>query len=82
MLMAYGFLKNIFEVFEKYKTPIDMISTSEVAVSVTIDNMSHLDQIVDELKLFGSVEVDKDQSIVCIVGDIIKEGKRVCLKGF
>ena len=82
MLMAYGFLKNVFEVFEKYKTPIDMISTSEVAVSVTIDNMRYLDEIVAELKLFGRVEVDKNHSIVCIVGTIIKEERGFASKVF
>lgn len=73
MLNAYGFLKNIFEIFEFFKTPIDMISTSEVAVSLTIDNIRHLQEIVAELKEYGEVEVDKDQTIVCIVGDFIGE---------
>jgi aspartate kinase len=73
MLNAYGFLKNIFEIFEFFKTPIDMISTSEVAVSLTIDNTKHLKEIVSELKEYGEVEVDTDQSIVCIVGDFIAE---------
>lgn len=69
MLLAYGFLRKVFEVFEKYKTPIDMITTSEVAVSVTIDEPKNLDKILNELKGFGIVEVDRDQTIVCIVGD-------------
>jgi aspartate kinase len=73
MLNAYGFLKNIFEIFEFFKTPIDMISTSEVAVSLTIDNTKHLKEIVAELKEYGEVEIDKDQTIVCIVGDFIAE---------
>ena len=73
MLMAYGFLKRVFEVFEKYKTPIDMISTSEVAVSLTIDNTRHLQGILADLLQFGEVDVDQDMSIVCIVGDIIRE---------
>ncbi len=73
MLMAYGFLKRVFEVFEKYKTPIDMISTSEVAVSLTIDNTRHLEGILADLLQFGEVDVDQDMSIVCIVGDIIRE---------
>lgn len=73
MLMAYGFLKRVFEIFEKYKTPIDMISTSEVAVSLTIDNTRHLESILGDLLQFGEVEVDQDMSIVCIVGDIIRE---------
>jgi len=82
MLMAYGFLKNIFEIFEFFKTPIDMISTSEVAVSLSIDNTGKLDDIVRELKEYGEVEVDKDQSIICIVGDIIAEEKGFAAKVF
>lgn len=76
MLMAYGFLRRVFEVFEHHKTPIDMIATSEVAVSLTIDNQTHLSSIETELKKFGSIEVDKDQTIICIVGNRImdKEG--------
>ncbi|WP_207425573.1 aspartate kinase [Pedobacter sp. SYSU D00535] len=69
MLLAYGFLRRVFEVFERYKTPIDMITTSEVAVSVTIDDTKYLDEILKELQDFGSVEVDHDQTIVCVVGD-------------
>lgn len=68
MLMAYGFLRAVFEVFERYRKPIDMITTSEVAVSVTIDNTDDLNQIVDELKTFGHVQVDSELSIVSIVG--------------
>lgn len=68
MLMAYGFLRRVFEVFEQYKTPIDMISTSEVAVSLTIDNTAHLAEIETELKKFGSIEVDTRQTIICLVG--------------
>jgi aspartate kinase len=68
MLMAYGFLRAVFEVFERYRKPIDMITTSEVAVSVTIDNTDELDNIVDELNTFGNVNVDGDLSIVSIVG--------------
>jgi aspartate kinase len=71
MLLAYGFLRKIFEVFEKYKTPIDMITTSEVAVSVTIDNEEHLTEIINELSNFGSIEVEKEQTIVSIVGNEI-----------
>lgn len=77
MLLAYGFLRRIFEIFEKYKTPIDMITTSEVAVSVTIDDLSHLGQITAELEALGSVEVDRNQAIVCIVGNEISETKGV-----
>ncbi len=69
MLLAYGFLRRVFEVFERYKTPIDMITTSEVAVSVTIDDTSYLGEITRELNAFGSVEVDVNQTIVCVVGD-------------
>ncbi|MDR0193986.1 MAG: aspartate kinase [Myroides sp.] len=69
MLLAYGFLRRVFEVFERYKTPIDMITTSEVAVSLTIDNTQYLKEIIEELNYFGNVEVDNDQAIVCIVGD-------------
>src|SRR6478609_2971829 len=76
MLLAYGFLRQVFGVFEKYRTPIDMISTSEVAVSVTIDESKHLEEIVRELKDFGSIDVDKNQTIICIVGNGLaqKEG--------
>jgi len=73
MLLAYGFLRKVFEIFEKYKTPIDMITTSEVAVSVTIDELSHLDLILNELEPLGNVEVDSAQSIICIVGNRIAE---------
>ena len=68
MLLAYGFLRKIFEVFEKYRTPIDMITTSEVAVSLTIDSDQHLSAIIQELAPFGTVEVDKGQTIVSLVG--------------
>ena len=68
MLMAYGFLKQIFEIFEQFETPIDMVTTSEVAVSLTIDDDTHLTPIVVALKTFGEVEVDQAQTIICIVG--------------
>lgn len=74
MLLAYGFLRRLFEVFERYKTPIDMITTSEVAVSLTIEDTKHLDDITHELQDFGRVDVDRDQSIVCVVGDFDQEG--------
>ncbi len=70
MLLAYGFLRSVFEVFERHKTPIDMITTSEVAVSLTIDTDKHLKDIVEELEKFGQVSIDKDQTIICIVGDV------------
>lgn len=69
MLLAYGFLRKIFEVFEKYRTSIDMITTSEVAVSLTIDNIASLENILQELEPFGSIEIDYDQTIVSIVGN-------------
>jgi aspartate kinase len=71
MLLAYGFLRKIFEVFEKYKTPIDMITTSEVAVSVTIDQADHLTEIVRELEPFGTITVTKNQTIISVVGNKI-----------
>ncbi len=75
MLMAYGFLRAVFGIFEKYKTSIDMITTSEVAVSLTIDNDKFLDEILTELEEFGDTEVDKKQTIVCVVGDMASEEK-------
>lgn len=71
MLLAYGFLRKVFEVFEKYKTPIDMVTTSEVAVSVTIDNKTALEAIKKELEALGHVEIDSDQTIISIVGNEI-----------
>lgn len=69
MLMAYGFLRRVFEVFERYKTPIDMITTSEVAVSVTIDDTTYLKEILTDLTDFGTVATDVNQTIICVVGD-------------
>src|SRR5690606_34830963 len=69
MLLAYGFLRRLFQVFERYKTPIDMITTSEVAISLTIDDTKYLVDIERELTDFGSVEIDRNQTIVCVVGD-------------
>ena len=77
MLMAYGFLKKVFEIFEEHKTSIDMITTSEVAVSLTIDNTSKLDEIKNELQSFGNIEVDSDLSIICIAGDLAQNKKGV-----
>lgn len=82
MLLAYGFLRQVFEVFEKHKTSIDMISTSEVAVSVTIDDDKHLSEIVNELKDFGSIDVDKNQTIICIVGNMLAEKEGVLKEVF
>jgi len=69
MLLAYGFMRKIFEVFEAFKTPIDMITTSEVSVSLTIDDATYLDDIVKSLSSIGIVEVEKEQTIICVVGD-------------
>jgi aspartate kinase len=82
MLLAYGFLRKIFEVFEKYQTSIDMITTSEVAVSLTIDNDSNLDQIIKELEMFGNIEIDHDQTIVSIVGFHIAKTENLLAKVF
>lgn len=82
MLMAYGFLRKVFEVFEQHKTPIDMITTSEVAVSLTIDSSSHLDSIVTELRKFGIIEVEKNQTIICVVGHNIGRQKGILEKVF
>ena len=70
MLLAYGFLRKVFEIFESYQTPIDMVTTSEVGMSVTIDNSKHLDEIVNDLKKYGTVSVDKEMVIICVVGDM------------
>jgi aspartate kinase len=82
MLLAYGFLRSVFEVFERYKTPIDMITTSEVAVSLTIDNIHHLDAIVHELEQYATVEIDRNQTIICIVGDLDAEKQGFAFKVF
>jgi aspartate kinase len=82
MLLAYGFLRKVFEVFEKYRTPIDMITTSEVAVSVTIDSDAHLAEIVKELEPFGTVEVEDNQTIISVVGNEIAETPEVLKKLF
>ncbi len=70
MLLAYGFLRKVFEIFENYQTSIDMIATSEVGVSITIDNQKHLDEILDDLKKYGTVTIDKEMTIICVVGDL------------
>lgn len=82
MLLAYGFLRKIFEVFEKYRTPIDMITTSEVAVSLTIDNDANLKEILKELEPFGTVEVDKNQTIISVVGNEISRTEDMVKKLF
>lgn len=70
MLLAHGFLRKVFEIFESYQTPIDMVCTSEVGVSMSIDNTKHLNEIVNDLKEYGTVTVDHDMCIVCVVGDL------------
>ena len=70
MLLAHGFLRKVFEIFESYQTSIDMICTSEVGVSVSIDNTKHLNEILDDLKKYGTVTVDSNMCIVCVVGDL------------
>ena len=70
MLLATGFLRKVFEIFESYQTPIDMVCTSEVGVSMSIDNDAHLEDILDELKKYGTVTVDKNMCIICVVGDL------------
>ena len=77
MLLAYGFMRKIFEIFEKYKTPVDMVTTSEVAVSVTIEDDQRLKGILQELESLGAVEVDRDQTIICVVGNFVAENKGV-----
>jgi aspartate kinase len=77
MLMAYGFLRKVFQIFENYRTPIDMITTSEVAVSLTIDDNSHLSQIKNEIREFADVMIDENQTIICIVGNLIVEKEEV-----
>ncbi len=80
MLLAFGFLRRIFEVFELYKTPIDLVTTSEVAVSVTIDDPTHLDDIIRSLERYGTVDVDRDMSIICVVGDFVAEASGVAAR--
>jgi len=82
MLLAYGFLRKIFEVFEKYRTSIDMITTSEVAVSLTIDNTTHLKEILKELEPLGTIEVDKEQVIISVVGNEISQTQDIIKKLF
>ena len=70
MLLAHGFLRKVFEIFESYQTPIDMICTSEVGVSMSIDNTKHLNEIVHDLKKYGTVTIDHNMCIICVVGDM------------
>ncbi|MCC5921104.1 MAG: aspartate kinase [Cyclobacteriaceae bacterium] len=82
MLLAYGFLRKVFEIFEKYKTPIDMITTSEVAVSLTIDKTDYIELIMKDLAELGHVEQESGQTIICIVGDLVADSKGVLMQVF
>lgn len=82
MLLAYGFLRKVFEIFERFKTPIDMITTSEVAVSVTIDDDTNIDRIQRELESLGKVEIDRNQTIICVVGNFVAERRGIVNKIF
>src|SRR5205807_5809528 len=72
MLMAHGFLHRVFEIFDRYETPVDMVSTSEVSVSLTIDNTTNAEAILRELRQFSEAEFEQDQAIVCLVGENIR----------
>ena len=82
MLMAHGFLRRIFEIFDRYETPVDMVATSEVSVSLTIDNLQRLDEIVAELRQFAEVSTEKDEVIVCLVGENIRHTPGVARRVF
>jgi aspartate kinase len=82
MLLAYGFMRKVFEIFELYKTPIDMITTSEISVSLTVDDHTHLSQIVDDLKNYGTVEIDYDQTIISAVGEEIASERKTAAELF
>ncbi|HRN73555.1 MAG TPA: aspartate kinase [Ginsengibacter sp.] len=82
MLLAYGFLRKIFDVFEKYRTSIDMVTTSEVAVSLTIDSDTHLMEIVKELEMYGNITIDHGQTIICVVGNKIALAPNILIKIF
>ena len=80
MLMAHGFLRRIFEVFDRYRTPVDLVTTSEVSVSLTIDNTAHLEEICTELRQIAEVTVESNQALICLVGDAIRDTPGVTLK--
>jgi aspartate kinase len=82
MLMAHGFLLRIFEVFDRYGTPVDMLATSEVSLSLTIDSTARLEEICAELQPFAEVSVEKDQDIVCVVGDNLRYTPGVAARVF
>jgi aspartate kinase len=82
MLMAHGFLRRIFDIFDRYETPVDMVATTEVSVSLTIDNPSRLKEITRELRQFADVSAEEDQAIVCLVGDNIRYTPGVAGRAF
>lgn len=82
MLMAHGFLKRIFDVFDRYQTPVDMVTTSEVSVSLTIDTKAHLDDILDDLRKIAEVNVVEGQSLICLVGDNLRETPGLAARAF
>jgi aspartate kinase len=82
MLMAHGFLHKIFEVFDRYETPVDMVATSEVSVSLTIDNVARLEEILADLRQFAAAEIERDQVIVCLVGENIRHTSGVARRVF
>jgi aspartate kinase len=82
MLMAHGFLKNIFEVFDRYETPVDMLATSEISVSLTIDDSRHLEAICDEVRPYADISAESGQAIVCVVGDNLRSTPRVAARVF
>jgi aspartate kinase len=82
MLMAYGFLHRIFEVFDRFETPVDMVATTEVSVSLTIDDTRNLDAICDELREFAEVEMESGQAIICLVGDNIRHTPGIIRRAF
>src|SRR5208337_3312543 len=82
MFMAHGFLRRIFEIFDRYETSVDMVSTSEVSVSLTIDNAMHLASIVSEMSEFSEISTEPDQAIVCLVGENIRHTPGVAARAF
>jgi aspartate kinase len=82
MLMAHGFLKNIFEVFDRYETPVDMLATSEISVSLTIDDPRHLEDICAEVRPYADISAESGQAIICVVGDNLRSAPRVAARVF
>jgi len=80
MLMAYGFLRRVFEVFERFRTAVDMVTTSEVSVSITVDDRRHLDAIVHALSEFAEVSVERDMALLCAVGDVLRDMPELAAK--